>query len=143
MNRKKISELTNKPVRIRPMPLRFDANGVQLRPSDHNWFVREAGRHGVVIENAGYGHRLTLHSDQIHDFRTDPSRRSFGFLNLNGQVWVSGRAAGVEPWSYFARPAFQAEYGGRTASFHDMPSRSSASALPTLLVCGILLWAVR
>jgi len=100
MNSKKISNLKHKHVRIRPIPLRFDVAGNRLPPSDHNWLVLDATRHGAVIENAGYGHRLTLGPDQIHDFRTDPSGMSFGFLNLNGQLWVRGNAAGVEPLPY-------------------------------------------
>jgi len=98
LNGKKIQRLKSQHIRIRPPALRFDDLNNQLPQIDNDWFVLEAGRHGVSIRNSGYDHTLNLNSDQIREFRTDPSGRSFGLLMLNGQVWVRGNEAGVEPF---------------------------------------------
>ena len=100
MNRKKLPALKGKHVRLRPIPRRFDVAGNELPRSDHPWFVKDADRDGLVIENSGFGHTLCLPRDQVHDFRSDPSGKSFGFLNLHGQIWVRGRDGGVEPFVY-------------------------------------------
>ena len=101
MNRRKVHELNGKWVRLRPIPRRFTTAGAELDESDHPWLVTEASRNGVTIQDARRGgHILALAPDQIREFRTDPSENSFGFLILNGQVWVRGRDAGVEPLIY-------------------------------------------
>jgi hypothetical protein len=97
MNKGKLSGLKGKHVRLRPVPKRLDNASGHWILFDNKWFVHRAGRDGVEIVNSGCGDTLVLSADQIHDFRTDPSGESFGFLNLNGQAWVHGRGSGVEP----------------------------------------------
>ncbi|MGO9440700.1 MAG: hypothetical protein ACLPXM_09160 [Terriglobales bacterium] len=105
MNRKQLPKLKNKHVRIRPIHRRFDGpSGLELPPIDNIWIVRDADGHGVVIENSGFGHTLKLAADQLHDFRSDPSGKSFGFLILHGQIWVRGREGGIEPSVFGRRP---------------------------------------
>jgi hypothetical protein len=127
---------------LRAWELSLHVAGNPLPQSDHNWFVWDAGRHGAVIENLGYGHRLTLDSDQIHDFRSNPSGGSFGFLNLNGQLWVRGNAAGVEPLPY--RHGLALQCGTPAASPAPVPYLvvRPPSAFSLLLFCGSLLWAI-
>jgi hypothetical protein len=100
MNRKMSFKLKGKRVRLRPIPRRLDLAGNELEQSDHSWFVKDVNSDGLTVQNAGFGHLLTLAPDQIHDYRTDPSGESFGFLVLHGRVWVKGREAGVEPLTY-------------------------------------------
>jgi len=139
MNRKKLPELKGKRVRPRPTPRRFDVAGNELPRSDQPWFVSDANRDGLVIENSGFGHTLLLPADQIHDFRTDPSGKSFGFLNLHGQIWVRGRDGGVEPLVYgrqqtpnLPTPPVQTVYS----------TRQPWPAVPFLILCGLLLCAL-
>jgi hypothetical protein len=142
MNGKKIREAKGKHVRIRPISLRFDMGWNALPQIDDNWFVHEAGRDGATIENPRTDHKLTLGADQIHDFRTDPSGRSFGFLNLNGQAWLRGNEAGVEPLPYHAglrwTPTPPPAPPARALPQLMPPS----SALSMFVFGGLLLWAI-
>ena len=97
MNKRKVSESEGKEVRLRPVPVRFSSAPESYLPLDSNWLVLKAGRHGVVIMLLGYENQLTLAADQVHDFRSDPSEKSAGFLNLNGQMYIRGAEAWVEP----------------------------------------------
>ena len=98
MQKGKLANIKNKHIRLRPIHRRFDGfSGFELPPIDNKWFVSEAGHNGVVIKNDASDHTLSLAADQIREFQTDPSGKSFGFLVMKGQVWVSGKEAGVEP----------------------------------------------
>jgi|SRR5579871_1405642 len=97
MNKHRIAGLAGKYVRIRPIALRFDSADNRLDPIDDLWLVLRAGREGIRVKNLRTSHTLELAGDQIHDYRTDPSGRSFGFIDLNGQMWLRGHDAGVEP----------------------------------------------
>ena len=96
MNQKMLSKLKYKNVRIRPIACRFDVAGRLLDRSDRLWFVKDASSDGLTIQNP-FGHMLTLARDQIHDYRSDPSGKSDGFLMLHGKPWVKRREVGVEP----------------------------------------------
>lgn len=143
MNGKKIREAKGKHVRIRPISLRFDLMWNALPQIDDNWFVLEAGRDGATIENPRTDHKLTLGADQIHDFRTDPSGMSFGFLNLNGQAWLRGNEAGVEPLPYHPGLNLAPAPPALAPPAHSLPQlMPPSSALSMLVFGGLLLWAV-
>jgi hypothetical protein len=139
MNGKKFRAIKNKHVRVRPIPLRFHASGNQLPQMDNLWFVLDADRNGATIQNSATDHKLTLGADQIHDFRTDPSGRSFGFLNLNGQVWLRGNEGGVEPLPYHVG----LQWAPAAPPAPTLPQLiPPSSALPVLLFGGLLLLAI-
>ncbi len=143
MNGKKFSELKSKHVRIRPIPLRFDIARNALPQIDNLWFVLDADRYGATIQNSASDHKLTLSADQIHDFRTDPSGRSFGFLNLNGQTWLRGNEAGVEPLPHHAGLCWTPAPPAPAPPTHISPQLfPRPSALSLLVFGGLLLWAI-
>jgi hypothetical protein len=137
MNGRKIPKLKGKHVRLRPFPKRFDRASGQWVIFDNEWFVHDAGRYGVTLENSGYGDTLRLSADQVHEFRTDPSQECFGFLNLHGQAWVSGTASGVEPLI-----RNQEELSPLPEQMTYSVRRHTSPAVPYLIVCAVLAFAL-
>ncbi|MBI1944531.1 MAG: toll/interleukin-1 receptor domain-containing protein [Deltaproteobacteria bacterium] len=81
-------------VRLRPIAHRALETGVPLDPIDDEWIVDDVDETGTTaILNPRTGHRYTLGSDAIEDFRSPD------FLLLRLQLTLSGRSVLAEPIS--------------------------------------------
>ena len=85
---------------IMPPACHLDDHSNHLPEKNEDWKVEEV-TDDVVRLSAQSGHQLTLGTDHIYSFATNPQRAatngSFGFLTLHVQVFVQGARVFVKP----------------------------------------------
>ncbi len=97
MNKKSLSKMQYKRLRIDPPARRIDANGVELPQIDDVWLVTEASRGELVLKNPRSDQHVTLGSDHVREYTTDVGR-SDGILRLKSQIFLLAPAGwAVEP----------------------------------------------
>lgn len=84
-----------------PPASHLDYQGSPLPEKNEDWLVEEVTDHFVRL-SAQSGHQVKLGTDHIHNFVTNPQRRSeaeenFGFLKLHVQVFLQGDRIFVKP----------------------------------------------
>jgi len=104
MNREKLSKMMGKRVRLRPIPRRIDQDGTELPPVDDTWFVDEASRTALTLENQRTvpPHVLRLGTDHVREYQTDLGRTD-GVLVLKSQVIMTRSRVIVEPLAALAK----------------------------------------
>lgn len=97
MNKGMLPKLKNQHLRIRPIARRLNELGQELEAADDTWFVEEAAQAGVGLRNERTLHKLSLNSDNILEYQTDPGGEGRGFLLLKTEVFLQGNRLWVEP----------------------------------------------
>jgi hypothetical protein len=100
MNRKELSKLKGNLLRLRPIARVTESTGQMLEYRDDVWLVQDASPDGVTLSNARSGHTIFLNHDHIHEYRSDCSGESNGFLLLQSEIRLKGKKATVEPFHY-------------------------------------------
>jgi hypothetical protein len=93
----RLSKMTGKRVRIRPMVKRFKATGEELTPIDDIWMVQSSSRGNIQLVNSATSHIAAFGADHIRDVMTDPNGGSDGMLILNSQITLRGVSIYIEP----------------------------------------------
>jgi hypothetical protein len=103
VNWEQIRKLEYTWVRIRPVAKRFrDETGTQELPRvDGDWLIRGIYDKSVTLIYAGY--LITLKSDHIRGWTSDPRGERYGFLELTVQVHIGGNNTWIEPGVRSAR----------------------------------------
>jgi hypothetical protein len=96
MNKQKLSAMTSKQVKVRPMARRIDPNGVELPQIDDVWSLTQASRDELNLQNNRTYHNVQLGTDHVREYMTD-SGRTDGFLILKSQIFLFARGVAVEP----------------------------------------------
>ena len=96
MNKQKLSEMSNKRVRIRPVARRVDPSGIELPQVDEVWLITQTSREEINLDNARTRHSVTLGTDHVREYMTDRGQTD-GFLILKSQIFLFARGLAVEP----------------------------------------------
>lgn len=99
MKKTAIRQCELKHVKIRPIAkhLAGGKGGAELPAVDYDWLVGRITNEGVPISTPT-GHGITLKSDHIHQFTSDPIRGDmYGTLVLTVQVYFGGSDVWIEP----------------------------------------------
>jgi hypothetical protein len=94
MNIKYLQKQLRTPLRLRPLPVRINAEGETLPNCDDGWFleqIREEEPTGVTLTNTASGHILELRPDNIKEWRSPD------FLLLRCKVIIHPQAIEIEP----------------------------------------------
>lgn len=80
-------------LRLRPLPIRIDANGNRLPDSDDPWRLEQ------ILDNPPRAHLVNLPTGHFVDLQSDNIReyRSPDFLLLRCQLFIKGRTITLEP----------------------------------------------
>lgn len=99
MNKAKLRTMEAKFVKLRPLPIRIDAQtGSRLNPIEDRWRISKSpDPNRILISISRTGHGLELPYDHIREYMEDASRESDGFLLLKAQLHLSGDRAWFEP----------------------------------------------
>ena len=102
MNRRMLSKMQFKRVKVRPLARRFDKNGRELERLDDVWIIiPNPPGDKITLRNTSTDHILEIGTDHIREYMTDPGGTD-GFLKLKSQIIIlQGRGVFVEPlaWS--------------------------------------------
>lgn len=101
MNLELLKKSLNQRVQLQPPARRSIEHGTGYEPIDDDWIIQDVSDAGVRVSNIRTGHVTTLGKDHIHHYTSNPDRsqagRTFGFLTLNVQVFISGNKLWVKP----------------------------------------------
>src|SRR6266568_5190016 len=83
-------------VQLRPVPLSRVG-----QPVDRDWIIRSADDSRLQLDEPATGYTVTLGSDHVYSFMTNPARDSaagkHGFLLLHVQLILDGSTIHIEP----------------------------------------------
>jgi hypothetical protein len=138
MNRKQLDRLHGKPVRIRPIPKRFDHQLGWLTPIEDYWDIQapEPRVRPPRATNQATGHFIDLTSDNVYEFRNPD------LLILKTQITLTGRGLFSDPLpdprARHAAPKLQVKsVGSRAVSRTPPRPASSLGALACLVLIGL------
>ncbi len=97
MNRQKISEMSWKRVRFRPLTRRIDSQVRELEPMDDTYLITETDRQHVTVRNTRTDHQFPVNNDHIREFLSDSTGRTHGFFILKSQIILQYRSVWLEP----------------------------------------------
>jgi hypothetical protein len=93
MNLQGLQKNLGQTLRLRPLPIRLDANGIDIGRSDDPWrldaILKDPNR--IRLSNLPTGHFVELQSDNVKQFQSPD------FLILRCQLTIVGRTITLEP----------------------------------------------
>jgi hypothetical protein len=96
MNKRELSQMRYKRVRILPVARRIDPNGIDLAQIDDVWLITQASREELELRNTRTDHIVQLGTDHVREYMTDTGRTD-GIFKLKSQVFLFARGLAVEP----------------------------------------------
>lgn len=87
MNKRKLSEMRYKRVRLFPTARRIDPNGSELPKIDDVWLVADASREKLELRNTRTDHIVELGTDHVREYMTDLGRTE-GIFKLKCQIFL-------------------------------------------------------
>jgi hypothetical protein len=100
MNKEQMRKNVGTQVRLLPPACRLDANGLERKRIDDDfWMIEDVSEQGVRISDPRTGHLKLLGYDHIQKFTTDGTKAGArrGFLTLHVQLFVQGNDVKVLP----------------------------------------------
>ena len=79
------------------LPDASTTRGRDLERIDDAWMLRTTTRERITLHNPRTDHVFELWTDHVHDYMSDITGRTGGFLILRSQVSLSRRGVFVEP----------------------------------------------
>jgi hypothetical protein len=100
MKKDQVKNLLGYRVRLRPIAKR-PGDAQDLPQVDDDWTIDEVGKDRVVLSNIRTHHVATLGLDHVHNYLSDPARRSgeinYGFFQLRVQILLLPDSLKIEP----------------------------------------------
>jgi hypothetical protein len=96
MNKRELSQMRYKRVRVLPIARRIDPKGKELAQIDDVWLITLASREKLELRNTRTDHILQLGTDHVREYMTDAGRTD-GIFKLKSQIFLLARGLAVRP----------------------------------------------
>jgi hypothetical protein len=97
MNRRMLSAMRYKKVRMRPLARRVDEDGTELAQIDDLWVIQAASQNHLTLFNPRTHHSFAIGTDHVREFLTDYTGNTDGILKLKSQVVMRWKRVSIEP----------------------------------------------